>query len=125
MHARLLAMGVATLALALAGCAARPESTVEDFYYAVADGDTEKAESLMSSKIRAMVPSAKLQAALALGAEQARECGGISEVEVNLDEGEQIRTGTATVTYKGSCPSKTEKVKLVKEDGEWKLDANK
>ena len=79
----------------------------------------------MSSKIKAMVPSAKLQAALALGAEQARECGGISSVEVSLGEGDQIRTGTATVTYGGSCPPKTENVKLVKEDGEWKLDANK
>ena len=97
-----------TLLFALAGCAPSPETTVEDFYYAVAEGDAETAESLMSSKIRAMVPSSKLRASLAVQAERTRECGGISDLEVKRSDGDQIRSGTATLTYGGSCPPITE-----------------
>jgi hypothetical protein len=44
---------------------------------------------------------------------------------VDLQGEGDVRTGVATVTYSGPCPTKTERLKVIKEDGTWKIVANR
>jgi hypothetical protein len=109
----------------LSGCAKSPESTVESFYRAVGKGEITEAQSYLSSQIIGMIGKDKMAAALAKQSEQVSECGGIDSVEVELTGEGEIRSGNATVTFKGNCQPKKESVKLIKEDGKWKITANK
>jgi hypothetical protein len=117
---------VAALTLsALAGCAKSPESTVESFYKAVAKGEITEAQTYLSSQILGMMGQAKITAALSSETMRIGKCGGIKDLQVKLEGQGEVRSGTTTVTYGGSCAVKTEKTKLVKEDGKWKLGAGK
>lgn len=110
---------------ALAGCAKSPESTVESFYTAVAKGEITEAQTYLSSQILGMIGQGKLTAVLSSETTKIGKCGGIKDLQVKLEGQGEVRSGTTTVTYGGSCAVKTEKTKLVKEDGKWKLGAAK
>ncbi|HUW25437.1 MAG TPA: DUF4878 domain-containing protein [Gallionella sp.] len=112
-------------AVFLTGCGKSPESTVENFYKAVAKGEITEAQSYVSAQLVGMLGQPKLSTVLSAQTEQIRACGGIKNVTVKLQGEGEVRTGTSTVTYSENCPPKTEKTKLVKEDGEWKITANK
>lgn len=112
-------------ALCLAGCAKSPESAVEAFYKAVAKGEISEARGYVSSQLIDMLGSQKLSAALASESENIRACGGIKKIAVELQGEGEVRSGTSTITYGGDCPSKTEKLKLLKEEGKWKITVNK
>lgn len=116
---------VLACALTLAACATSPESTVRNFYYAVEAGEVTEAQSYVSAQLVGMVGEQKMSAGLAQQAERIRACGGIESVDVELEGEGEIRTGTAIITYEGECPPENETIKLVKEDGEWKLGATK
>lgn len=116
---------VLALALTLTACATSPESTVSGFYYALSEGEVTEAQSYLSSQLVGMVGEEKMSAGLAQEAERIQACGGIKDVDVELEGEGEIRTGTATITYEGDCPSKTENIKLLMEDGKWKLGATK
>ena len=119
-----LAVLIATT-LILTGCAKSPESTVESFYKAVGKGEITEAQTYVSSQVTGMLGSQKLAAALAQESEQVGKCGGIKSIDVKLEGQGEVRSGTAMVTYAGKCPPKNERVKLVKEDGKWKIGASK
>jgi hypothetical protein len=116
---------VLALSAILSGCGKSPESTAESFYWAVGKGEITEAKSYVSAQIVGMAGDPKLSAVLAGETEKIRSCGGIKSVDVKLHGEGEVRAGTATVVYSGSCPTKTEKLKMVKEDGKWKLTADK
>ncbi len=116
---------VLVAAATLLGCARSPESTVESFYWAVGKGEITEAKSYVSAQLIGMLGDPKLSAALSSETERIRSCGGIKSVEVKLQGEGEVRTGMATVAYAGRCPTKTETVKLIKEDGKWKITASK
>lgn len=121
-------LSLATLVLSatlLAGCAKSPESTVESFYRAVGKGEITEAQSYLSTQVVSILGSQKLSAALAREASRVSECGGIKSVDVQLSGQGEVRSGTAVVTYGGPCEAKRESVKLLKEDGKWKIGASK
>jgi len=113
------------VAVLLAGCGRSPESTVESFYWAVGKGEITKAKSYVSAQVIGMLGDPKLTAALSSETERVRACGGIKSVEVKLQGEGEVRTGLATVTYLGRCQTKTEQMRVIKEDGKWKITADK
>ena len=119
----------AALALAaaavLAGCGKSSESTVESFYWAIGKGQITEAKSYLSAQVVAMLGDPKLSAALSGETERVRACGGIKSVDVKLQGEGEVRRGAAMIAYAGQCPPKSERVKVVKEDGKWKLTAEK
>jgi len=116
---------LAAATLAVSGCAQSPESIVESFYRAVANGEITEAQGYLSSQVVGMLGPQKTSAALAQEAERVQRCGGISAIDVQLQGQGEIRSGTALVSYRGDCREKRENVKLVKEEGQWKRGATK
>jgi hypothetical protein len=120
-----LAGVVLAAAAIVSGCGKSPESTAESFYRAIGKGEITEAKSYLSAQIIAMLGDPKLTAALSGETERIRVCGGIKSVDVNLQGQGEVRTGTVTLAYSGRCPTKTEKLKLIKEDGKWKIAPDK
>lgn len=116
---------LALLVLILVGCAKSPESTVESFYRALEKGEITEAKGYLSGSLTAMAGEQKLSAGLAAESERMRKCGGIKSIEVSLEGEGEIRSGKATLTFAGDCQAKTEKTKVVLEDGKWKITAGK
>ncbi len=108
----------------LVGCGKSPESTVESFYRAVGKGEITEAQGYVSAQLIGMMGQGKMSAALSNETENIRKCGGINSVDVKLQGEGDLRSGTATFTYV-KCQPNTEKVKLIKEDGKWKITASK
>lgn len=115
----------AVAAVTLTACAKGPESTVENFYAAVGKGEITEAQGYFSEKIRGLLPPEKIAAGLTEEHKRVVACGGIKSVKVKLEGEGEVRFGTATVSYRGECPEKTEKVNLVQEQGQWKLSPSK
>jgi len=111
--------------LMLIGCAKSPESTVESFYKAVSEGEITEAQTYVSSQVTGMLGPQKMAAALADESERIKKCGGIKSIDVKLEGQGEVRSGTAKITYAGQCPPENEDVRLVKEDGKWKIGPNK
>lgn len=109
----------------LAGCAQRPEGVIEEFHRAVEDGQHDKAMSKLSPQLTGMLGEEKLRAVLAKQTEEIAACGGIADITTDLDGDKAVQRGTVSITYAGSCEPKTEKVKLVKMNDEWKISADK
>jgi|APFre7841882724_1041349.scaffolds.fasta_scaffold05059_3 hypothetical protein len=120
---RMILPALATVVLA--GCAKGPESTAENFYAAVGKGEITEAQGYLSEKISGLLPPEKIAAGLTEEHKRVVACGGIKSVKVKLEGEGEVRFGTATVSYRGECPEKTEKVNLVQEQGQWKLAPDK
>jgi hypothetical protein len=120
-------VGVVTtlLAVSVAGCARGPETTVENFYMAIGKGEIDEAQGYLSSSLVQMLPPAKINAGLTKEHEKIVRCGGIKSIKVDLKGEGDVRSGTATVSYRGDCSEDTEDVKLAREEGEWRLQADK
>lgn len=118
-------LALVSASLLLVACSKSPEATVEAFYLAVGKGEITEAKRYLSPQVTEMLPDAKLTAALSAEASRVQGCGGIKAIEVALSGEGEIRSGTATIDYRGECPRKTEKVKLVKVEGQWRLGAGK
>ena len=116
---------IVILVAVLAGCAKSPESTVESFYRAVAKGELTEAKQYVSAQVIGMLGEQKFSAALSAEAQRVQSCGGIKTINVKLSGEGEIRNGTVSIQYVGNCPAKQERTKLVKEDGKWKIGADK
>jgi hypothetical protein len=108
----------------LTGCAKSPEGTVEAFYRAVAEGELKDAQSYLSKDIVELMGEQKLSDGLSKETQRAQNCGGIKDVQIQMQEGAEVRYGRVTLAY-ANCPDKVENVKLVKEDGSWKIGVEK
>ena len=112
-------------ALGVSACAKGPEATVENFYAAVGKGDISEAQGYLSGTIVQMLPPAKIAAGLNQEHEKIVACGGIKNIKVDLKGDGDVRTGTATVSYRGDCSDDHGNVKLALEEGAWKIQADK
>lgn len=117
---------MAGLALLLSGCMGfGPEDAVKGFYRSVEKGEITKAQGYLSKQVIGMLGEQKLQMSLSQQSEKISSCGGIKDVIVELKGEGEIRKGTAKLSFKGSCPEARESVSMIKEDGKWKITADK
>lgn len=113
------------LLLAVACLASGPEATVKRFYSAMEDGEIDEAAGLLSGRIVGLLGEDKLRKALSEQALEIKKKGGIKSVKIDeMNEVGEIAEGKVTITF-GDGSTKTDTVKLLKEDGKWKLDADK
>lgn len=113
------------LLLTVACFASGPEATVKRFYGAVEDGEIEKATEMLSSRILGLLGPDKLRTALSKQAIEIKKKGGIKSIDViEMNEVGEIAEGKIKITY-GDGSEQTEDVKLIKEEGKWKLNAEK
>jgi hypothetical protein len=124
MRKSILATSIAATMM-LTGCAKSPESTVESFYKAVSKGEITEAQTYLSSQVTGMLGPQKMAAALTAESEKIIKCGGIKSIDVKLEGQGEVRSGMAMVTYAGQCPPKNHQVRLIKEEGKWKIGAGK
>lgn len=117
-------VGLAILA-ALSGCGSSPESTVKDFYTSLEKGEVSEAKKALSPQLSAFLGDRKLSASLAGETERIGKCGGIKSIRSEFDTKGEVAVGMTSVEYKGECAARAEKTKLVKENGSWKITANK
>lgn len=122
---RICAILLLTSGFVLCGCGRSPASIVERFYRAVGKGEITEAKGYLSAQLGAMLGDAKVTTLLSTETAKVQSCGGIKTVDVALNGAGEVQSGTVTVTYNGKCSQKTEKVKLVKEDGKWKIAPEK
>lgn len=115
---------VCSMAL-LAACSSGPEATVKGFYKALDAGKTDTAKGYLSAQITEMLGNGKLDMALAEGAKNMAECGGLDKIDVTLNGEGEVRRGTAAISFKGDCPDKRDEVMLVQEDDAWKIGIGK
>jgi hypothetical protein len=114
-----------TLLAALSGCGNSPEATVKQFYTNVEKGEISEAKTALSPQLSAFLGDRKLGATLAGETERIGKCGGIKSITSALETKGEVSAGTTTVEYKGECKPRVEKTRLVKENGNWKITANK
>ncbi len=109
----------------ISGCGSAgsgPGTTVEKYYQAVESGKSDAALKLFSSKeLEDEDTKKKLLALIAMGTEEIKTKDGIKSIEIEKEEidGDSAKV-TAKVTY-GNGKTDSQKVKLIKEDGKWKL----
>lgn len=115
---------VCSLAL-LAACSSGPEGAVKGFYKALDAGKTDTAKGYLSAQITEMLGDGKLDMALAEGAKNMADCGGLDSVQVTLTGEGEVRRGTAAISFKGDCPAKNDEVMLVQENDQWKIGIGK
>jgi Domain of unknown function (DUF4878) len=113
--------------LSLSACgvlSSGPGATVRTFYELVEDGEATRASELVSAALRTQMGD-KLRTGLLSQTEKIRESGGIKSMEVRDEKvtGE-LATLTVIVTY-GNGQVDTDEVKLVREDGQWRITGNK
>lgn len=118
-----LVMGI-LVATAIA-CSRSADATVEHFYRSLAKGEVKEANKMVSKELIGMAGEGKIQMALSREAQRIQELGGIASIEVNLEGSGEVRSGKVKITYVRGTAPKIEKVKVVKEDGDWKIAADK
>lgn len=114
-------LGMLAMALCLVGCSKGPDKVAMAFLEAVADGNLEKAAEYASKDTK---PVLKVAAAVPGTGEQIKkECEGAKFKAVDT----KIDGDKATVKIETTKDGKTETedIKLVKEDGEWKVSVQK
>lgn len=117
-------MAIVAVLIACGG-AKTPESVVENFYNKLGSGDVDGAVKLMSKKVVEMLGEEKLKNALTEQSKQIQEQKGVSKIEfLDKKEKENEVDFSVKITY-GDGETKEDKVKLIKEDGDWKIGLNK
>ena len=109
----------------LAGCGRSEESTVEKFYRSLERGKISEAKGYVSAQVVGLLGDRKVSLALSKQSENIRKCGGIKKIEVKLEGSGDLRSGTTKVMFNGDCEPSFQNTKLIKEDGEWKITADK
>ncbi len=132
---RLLAgAALAALSVPLASCCmpwpldwldSQPVRVVKAFYRHVEKLEIQKALELVSMRLRNQLGDGKLRAALEKQGRELREKGGVDKIEIVREE----TTGDVAFVYGvvvyGNGEREDDKTKLVRENGEWRLDADK
>lgn len=124
MSKRLPTLIVLMAALFMSSCSSGPSKTVVKFYGALAQGDIDAATRRLSSTLVAQ-SGPKLLAGLAQQAKSIQDKGGIASVVVVSEEvGETNATVVVEVRF-GNGSVQRESNNLIKENGKWKLTADK
>lgn len=102
-----------------------PKDVVIESFNMMESGDKDGVKDLLSSQVKAMVEDKKLDEGLDKKYEEIKEKGGIANIEfVSEDIQENEAEFKVKLTY-GDGSETTEKAKVVKEDGDWKLGISK
>lgn len=102
-----------------------PGATVRAFYLHLGKGEIDAAQQLLSSKVAAQLGAGKMRSVLESTARDIAKKQGISGVEVTREDVQgELASVTVLVTF-GDRSTKTDDGKLVKEEGQWKLEASK
>jgi hypothetical protein len=103
------------------GAFSSPSRTTKNFFYAVEAGKLDDAMKLLSNKAKGGMGEEKLRSMLGQATRKIKEHGGIDSIEITKEEitGE-IADVAGTVKYKDGT-SENISQKLVKEEGDWKL----
>lgn len=123
-------LSLALVALAFVSCSKNsPEAVVEEYVTCLQKGQYEEALDLFYFK-KELTDSQKQQYAAMLRDKLGKEIdkkGGITGVEItNVEMAEDGNSADVDYTMKyGDGSAKSEKVKALKVDGTWKLDAGK
>lgn len=101
-----------------------PAATAESFYRAVEQGDLDKAQSYLSDQVYLMADRNKIRAAMAAQSEKMREMGGIKSINTQIEERDAYTRVKAHLVFSNGRETR-EKLKLVKENGTWKITPDK
>ena len=102
-----------------------PKELVKESFTMMEENDQAGLKDMLSSDVKAMVDDKKLEEGMTKQYESIKEKGGIANIEfLEEDIQEQEANFKVKLTY-GDESTKTEKVKLVKEEGDWKLGVAK
>lgn len=121
-------LALACVCLLTTNCAlqaAGPAQTIKKFYGYLEAGKVDDAVNLLSARVLNVLSRDKLKSGLADGTRQVKSKGGIKSIDIAKEE---VVGETADVQSKvnfGNGESKTDKSKLIKENGEWKIDLSK
>ena len=118
-------LSLLSLTLLLSACVSGPENTLTDFYAAVEKGNIQEARSLISSRLLMQLGPAKTEAMLMKENKTLNACGGTSSVTTEFTGEGEVRFGKVTVKFKGDCKVRQHDVNLIKEEGKWKITAQK
>ncbi|MCF8242743.1 MAG: DUF4878 domain-containing protein [Melioribacteraceae bacterium] len=114
-----------SLLITACGGSSDPKDIIRDFYSKAEANDVEGVLDMMSTETKALVQKEKLEKGLAEKSEEIKEKGGISSIEFTDEKvKEESIDYKVKLTY-GDGSTSTDKAKLVKEDGEWKIGAAK
>lgn len=114
-----------SLALLLTACSSGPENTLTNFYSAVEKGNIQEAQTLISSRLLSQLGPAKTEAMLMKENKALNACGGTSSVTSEFTGEGEVRFGKVTVKFKGDCKVRQHDVSLIREEGKWKITAQK
>lgn len=101
-----------------------PTSTAESFYRAMEHGDLDKAQSLLSDQVYQLADRNKIRAAMTARAEEITEMGGIKSITYEAKERDDLALVQAQIVFNNGRQIR-EKLKLVKENGSWKIAPDK
>ena len=102
-----------------------PKDIVKDSFKMMEENDQSGLKDLLSAQVKALVDDKKLEEGMNNKYEEIKAKGGITNIEfLSEDIQEQEANFKVKLTY-GDGSENTEKVKLVKEEGDWKLGVSK
>lgn len=102
-----------------------PKDVVVESFEMMENGDKSGIKDLLSPQVKAMVDDKKLDEGLDKKYEEIKSKGGIANIEfLSEDIQENEAEFKVKLTY-GDGSETTEKTKVVKEDGDWKLGISK
>jgi hypothetical protein len=102
-----------------------PGKTVKNFYSLVEAGEIDQALTLLSNKMLRSIGKDKLKSGFAQETRRTKERGGINSMEITKEDvvGE---SGEVNIKLQyGNGEKKADNVKLIKENGDWKIDMSK
>jgi hypothetical protein len=120
-------IGLSLLIFAIAGCGllSSPSRTVKLFHKHIENGEITEAMKLMSNRAIKTLGIDKMRKGFENTTREVKAKGGISELNIIKEEiiGELAEVDLEMKFGNGS--SRSDKVKLIKEDGDWKIDLSK
>lgn len=116
----ILALVTSLVVSVLSGCGNTPESVVKGYYTDLGRGNLSSAKGALSKQILDMFPDAKVMALLAEQSKKITGCGGLKSITTNYEIQGELAKGTTAFEY-NDCPSRKERISLIKENGAWKI----
>lgn len=102
-----------------------PGATAKDFFWALEQGDLQEARGMMSAQLRGLLSDDKLNMALAQNQAQAQQRSGLQDIEVVQETVNGDRAVVQVKLVYGNGFSDVQSVRLVQEEGDWKIAADK
>lgn len=109
----------------LVGCQTSPQDVVKNFYKSVEKGKFSQAKEYLSKDLISKFDDFKLTMVLENESQEISECKGIKDIKVDVKGEGELRLADVEIVFNGDCDVKTETVKLILENDEWKITMSK